>query len=301
MTTFGDQVYQYGGMPVGGVMTTGNVFFVSSVTGSDGNNGKKPSQAFATLDKATNACTANKNDIVYIMPNHAETISGSTTWVPDIAGVQYIGVGLGADAPELTFSATGSTIDVTGANSLFKNIRFIAGISAVVEGIDVGANHVTFENCTWDFSSTGYDFVKMIDFTSADYCTVKNCRFIAENATAGSERGVHFEAADHLIVEGCLFTGDYSAAPITSTDADVSKSVLILNNRIYNDDTASTNGGIRLIAASTGMIAHNMIAWLNDDEGDKVIDPGSCIMFENYTATAIDTYALATLHGTAAS
>ena len=62
-----------GGVPVSGAFTTGKCWFVNSEIGSDGNTGKKPTQAFATLDKATNMCTANKGDIVYIMPNHNET------------------------------------------------------------------------------------------------------------------------------------------------------------------------------------------------------------------------------------
>lgn len=302
MSTTNDVMYHMGGVPVHGEFTTGNVFFVSSVTGSDGNTGKKPTQAFATLDKATNACTANKNDIVYIMPNHAETISGSTSWVPDVAGVRYIGIGLGADAPELTFSATGSTIDVTGGNSEFRNIRFVAGISAVVLGVDVGADHVTFDGCVWDFSTTAFDFITMLDVTAVDYCTIKNCRFIAENVTAGSNVGIQFEDSHHLLIQNNIFTGDFAVAAISSTDADVSNGVMILENSIYNDDTASTNGGIRMVAACTGMISKNMIGWLcKAAESEKAIDPGSCLMFENYVATVIDQYGSATLVGTAST
>jgi len=301
MTTFGDQLYQYGGVPVGAKFTTGNVFFVDSVNGSDGNTGKRPSQAFATLDKATNSCTANHNDIVYILPNHAETISGATSWVPDVAGVQYIGIGLGADAPELTFSATGSSILIGGGNNLFQNIRFIAGISNVALACDVNAHHVTFDNCVWDYSTTGYDFIICIDATAYDYCTIQNCRFIAETSSTDSDRAIHFEDSNHLIIRNNLFTGMYTVAVISSTDSVASVSAFITDNEIYNSDTASANGGIRISNATTGVIAKNMIAWLNDDEGDNVIDPGSCIMFENYTATAIDTYGVATLHGLASS
>ena len=292
-------MYHMGGVPVHGVMTTGNCFFVDSVSGSDGNSGKKPSQAFATLDKATNSCTANTNNVVYIMPNHAETISSSAIWVPDVAGVQYIGIGLGADMPELTFSATTSKVIVSGGNNLFKNIRFVAGISAVAIGVDVQGHHVTFEGCHWDFSTTAFDFVWMLACDSYDYLTVRNCRFIAENATAGADAGIRLDAADHVIIENNLFTGDFALAAIISKTTDAAgKSAMILGNNIYNDDAASTyGGGIALRCAFTGMIARNMIASLSTAVAP--IDPGSCLMFENYISAAVDHYGVNTIAGTA--
>ena len=303
MTTFGDQVSQYGGVPVNSELTTGSVFFVSSVTGSDGNRGIKPTLPFATLDKATNACTANKNDIVYIMPNHAETIASATSWVPDVAGVQYIGIGMGADAPELTFSATGSTIDISGGNNIFRNIRFVAGVSAVVAACDVNANHVTFDNCTWDFSTSTYDFVIMIDLSAFDYCTVKNCRFIAETATAGSNVAIQFEDSHQMTVVNSHFSGDFAVAVISSTDADVSNNVLIDNNVIYNDDTASTNGGIRMTAACTGVISNNMVVHLSTAGHDDApaIDPGNCVIMNTHTSKIAGTYSADGLVGTLAT
>jgi hypothetical protein len=291
-----------GGVPVHGEFTTGNCFFVSSVTGSDGNNGKKPSAAFATLDKATNACTANKHDIVYIMPNHAETIATSTTWVPDIAGVQYIGIGMGADAPELTFSATGSTIDVSGGNNLFRNIRFIAGISTITTGIDVNASHVTFDGCTWDFSTTEYDFVTMLDVDSFDYCTVKNCRFVAETTTTGCAAAIQIENSNNSGISNNIFTGNFSVSMINSTDA-ACENITVTDNVMYNDDTkAATSGGIQFTAANTGVIARNVIGWLAKAANiDLTIDPGSCMQFENYICSAIDTYGISTGIGSASS
>ena len=305
MSTTQDVAYHMGGVPVHGVFTTGSVFFVSSVTGSDGNTGKKPTQAFATLDKATNACTANKNDIVYIMPNHAETIAGATTWVPDVAGVQYIGVGLGADAPELTFSATGSIIPVSGGNNLFKNIRFVAGISAIVMGVDVLASHVTFDGCVWDFGASGYDFIKMLECDSFDYMTVKNCRFIAQNATAGADMAIHLDASDHVVIQDNLFSGDFAFSVIASKTTDAAGvSTMILDNNIYNDDADTTNAGaIALACAFTGIISGNKLGTLSTgvaaDPGGIGIDPGSCLMFENYVCTQIDHYGVISLTGTA--
>ena len=64
------------GMPVLGggsleLFSTGSVFFVDSVTGSDTQDGLDPSSALATIDAAINKCTADKGDLVIVMPNQS--------------------------------------------------------------------------------------------------------------------------------------------------------------------------------------------------------------------------------------
>jgi hypothetical protein len=45
-----------------------------------------------------------------------------------------------------------------------------------------------------------------------------------------------------------------------------------------------------------------MVGWLSKAaEGDIAIDPGSCLMFENYVCNAIDEYGVQTLIGAASS
>ena len=47
-------------------VTTGNVFFVDSSTGSDtGASGRSADLPFASLDYALGKCTANKGDAIY--------------------------------------------------------------------------------------------------------------------------------------------------------------------------------------------------------------------------------------------
>lgn len=95
----------------------------------------------ATIDKAINACTANRGDKVYVLPGHTETVSGASGITLDVAGVEIIGVGDGADRPTITFSATASTIVMSGASTSIKNIILVPSINAVVSPIVVsGAN-----------------------------------------------------------------------------------------------------------------------------------------------------------------
>ena len=302
MSTTQDVAYHMGGVPVHGEFTTGHVFFVDSNRGNKkSNNGKKPSTAFATLDEATNACTANNHDIVYIMPNHAETISGATTWVPDVAGVQYIGIGMGADAPELTFSATTSTIPISGGNNLFKNIRFVAGISAVACACAVGADHVTFDDCTWDYSTTLFDFTMLLNITAFDYCTVQNCMFITEARTTGPVKAIGLDDAHHTTIRNNIFTGLFQNAVISNESTDAAMNhLMILDNVMYNDDTLSTNGGIRITSTSHGVISGNRIGWMGLATRLPVtIDPGECVIFDNYVSNAINAAGISTAIGPA--
>ena len=306
MSTTNDVLYHMGGVPVHGEMTTGSCFFVHSGTGSDGNTGKKPSAPFKTMDKATNSCTANKNDIVYVMPNHTEDLATATAWVPDVAGVQYIGIGMGSDMPNLTFSETTSIINVGGESNTFRNFRFTANKSAIVVAVEVGAHHATFDGCTWEIGATStFDFLTAVSIDSYDFLTVKNCRFHAKNATAGALQAIHMDAADFCIIENNLFTGDYSLTVIANHSTDAAGvSLLIADNNIYNDDTATTaGGGISLRSACTGIIKGNYIGSLSTGiaADPQILDPGSCLMFENYVCNAIDHYGSQALTGTAST
>jgi hypothetical protein len=302
MSTTNDVLYHMGGVPVHGEFTTGDVYFVHSVRANKtGNNGKHPNKAFATLDEATNACTANHNDIVYIMPNHTEELA-ATTWVPDVAGVQYIGVGTGADAPALNFPATTSIVTVTGGNNVFRNIHFYASTASVVTALDCDTvNHVRVDNCVFDYGSTSGDgFLIAIDIDGSDHITVENCRFTEETAGGIAAKAIRLATCDHVHIKNNTITGDYSSAAILGeTGAGVG--LMIMDNMIYNDDTAAGSNGIDLNVAFTGMIARNMISSLFATGGDAIIDPGSCQMFENYIATLVNTYGAATLVGAAST
>ena len=105
----------------------------------------------------------------------------------------------------------------------------------------------------------------MMRISEYDYCTVQNCRFIAENATAGSNFAIDLNDTHHTIIRNNIMTGDYAVSAINATDT-LGKSLMVIDNMIYNDDTASTFE-----------------------------------MFENYVAGVINTYGLSTLVGTAAS
>lgn len=280
------------GMPVlggGGIMTTGNVLFVDSgsANASDGNLGDAPTKPLATLNGALVRAAANNGDVIFLMPGHAENCSSATTQVIDKADLRIIGLGVGTNRPTFTYTATAGSFEIDAANVYIQNVRFLAGISAVVVGVNVDADYVTLEGCEWDFSTTAFDFLIMVDVDDVNHCTIQYCQFRAEAATAGAAEAIRLDTADWFRGIGNEITGDYSAAAIFAEGA-ASTQMLLAHNTIYNDDTGATNNGIDLSVACTGVNAYNVLTGLQATGVATLLDPGSCLNIENYGCNAID-------------
>src|SRR3990172_3618867 len=105
ITPFPNGVSSFGVPVLGGgtIVTTGKIWFVDSVTGGNGNSGKDPQHALATIDYAVGLCTANKGDYIIVMPGHNEAIISATSLVSDVEGVAIQGLGVGRSRPTLDF------------------------------------------------------------------------------------------------------------------------------------------------------------------------------------------------------
>lgn len=227
------------GMPVvggGGIMTTGNVFFVDSgntARGDVSGKGKDPLTPFATLGFAAGRPTANNGDIIFVMPGHAEDISSATSIVLAIAGVRVIGLGVGRTRPVFTYTATAGSLEMNAANCSFENCVFLASESVVVVGINIDAADVSIIDCEFDFDETGDDFITAIDIDAVDRASVIGCRFIAENGTAGMAEAIRMDTANEAIIRNNSFTGDFTDGCIVMEGA-ASNSVDISGNRMWN-------------------------------------------------------------------
>lgn len=263
--------------------TTGKIWFVDSTTGSSAHDGKSPTTALATIDQAINKCTANKGDQIWVMPNHAETISGATTLVPDVAGISIFGLGEGRDRPTLTFSATSSKIAVSGAGTRISNFVFIAGISAVVIGVDVNADDVTITDCEFNYSTTAFDFVIFVDVDAYDRCTISNCYFIAED-TAGSNQAIRLDDAHDVHITNCVFMGDWTNAMIYSASGDAYGKGLLISGCSGQNSDVTLGANIRLACAFLGILQNNGFSTAYTGSEYDTFDPGSCGTSENYVS-----------------
>jgi hypothetical protein len=170
MPTFSDQVFQFGGVPVGGPITQGKVFFVKPSSGSDTASGKSPVKALKTLSRALALCTANKNDIVYLMSEgnaSALCTDYQTTtldWNKD--GVHLIGVnggGMVSPRSRIAWLSTASSASdiplftVSANNCRIEGIQIFSGINDANLSFctKVTGHRNTFANC--HFAGIGHD------------------------------------------------------------------------------------------------------------------------------------------------
>jgi hypothetical protein len=175
------------GLPIA-ITHPGQIFWVSSTTGSDGNKGTF-ARPFATIDYAIGRCTASKGDIIMVLPGHVENISAASFITADIAGVAIIGLGTGSNVPTLTWTAEAATIVVSAANLSFINMRFVNNFADVVTMFSVtgAGDGLTFENCVFTDTSTvlnALDFITLA--TGADDLTLNNCHAIGKSASNDS-------------------------------------------------------------------------------------------------------------------
>ena len=167
----------------------GQVYFVDNSTvlnpnqraGSDGNRGTFL-DPFATLNYAVNtACTANRGDIVFVLPGHAETISSAAILTMATAGVAVIGLGAGSLRPTFTFTtANTANIPVTAANMSIQNCLFVANFAAVASVFTATGTATptdfAIDSCEFKDTSSILNFVSIV----------------TGNATANSVDGLSF-------------------------------------------------------------------------------------------------------------
>jgi hypothetical protein len=143
----------------GGVFTISNLpdhpgesFFVDSScsTGADAAGyGKNPDQPFLTLDYALGdyGASANKADVIYVMPGHTETLATLVT--ADKAGVKIIGLGEGSLRPTFTVSSTIDGISITADNVIIENLAFATPSAVATAQINIAAARATVRKCSF--------------------------------------------------------------------------------------------------------------------------------------------------------
>ena len=239
--------------------STGRRVWVHSVTGSDAAGfGGNPDTPLATLDYAIGRCTANKGDVIYVMPGHAETITATNGFDADVAGIKIVGLGWGSARPTFTFTATASQVNVGAASVWIENLRFVAGVSAVVAGLQVeGFADFTLKDCEFYWGgTTTWDFVLSLELeTPCNRAQIEGCRFIAEPAVAGAVAAIKLTggASSNVMIRGCEFFGDYSTACVNVPTA-LCQGLMFLDNLVHNTDAGEPY--LEVFSGTTGVIAN---------------------------------------------
>lgn len=168
MTTFGDQVFQFGGMPVGaalgmGIMGGGaKTWFVDPANGLTANGGDRQDQALASVGAAYAKTTDKQGDVIYYLNDGNTTGSSRESTIPLAWSNDNTHlVGCCAPVPmsqraRITPASTAAltanpVITVSGHGNTFSNLQiahFGANTDSIAaRGLDVTGNRNYFYNC----------------------------------------------------------------------------------------------------------------------------------------------------------
>lgn len=246
--------------------TTGNVFFVNSVTGTDAvGYGFSPDAPFASINFAVTQCAATNGDRIYAMPGHVETVTAAGGCALGVAGVQVIGLGNQGARPKFSYTtAAAASVTVTAAGCSITNCLLdMTGVASVANGINVTAADFTLSNCRVLLAtSTNQAVIGLLTSAAASRLVVDNCQFYGSN-TAGVSNAINLIGGDGIVIQNSLFQGAFSGTQgaIYGVTTDTTN-LFVAHNKI-NNLTAGATKAIVLTASSTGMILENKMQILS--------------------------------------
>jgi hypothetical protein len=256
LTKFPNGVSSYGLPVVGGAhITTGTIFFVDSNTGSNSYDGKDSVHPVSTITYALGLCTANKGDIIYVMPGHVESADVNV----NKAGVTIIGLGQGALRPRAKLvTDTSASWLISSCDVLIENIVFQTSIPLLARALEVNADDFTLLNCEWDgINDSDVPVSVVIVSSSANSVTIDGLRATVTSSTGPCtviylHGGFKHTIKNSFLVSGKATTTIGSAGgPIGSCDGSPLQELLIANNVMCTISSCSS-GSAAVCGLTTG-------------------------------------------------
>lgn len=237
--------------------STGSRFYVHATTGTDAAGyGTHPDSPVASLDYAVALCTAAKSDIIYCLPGHAET---TTAIALDVAGINVIGLGSGANKPTLTATtAATDLINVTAANVRIDGLRLVGAASGNTALLDLSSAATDF------FAGPGCEFVQAatplsaVTISAADGFIFDGCLF--RGSANGPDRVFSIEVGtDRWIIRNCTFLYPSGLDNELVKSVAVCEGYLIENVRVVGVDTLLVNFSSSSAGAPDGIFASGTV------------------------------------------
>jgi hypothetical protein len=290
------------GVPIFGSGTpeiiVGEVFFVGSVAGgkswaagSDNTGMGTKELPFATLDYALSVATASNGDVIYLLPYHAETVTGAGAITLDKAGVKIIGLGHNTARPRFLLDGAGASGLVTAANVSIENCIFASGHADLAYAFYVTAKGCIIKNNQLDLNTTAENFVKMVSAGVADndYDGLQIIGNVMENKGDAGELNTIIlnKDSEGVRIIGNKIYGDYDTttyAVIYSANTEHHMDIDISYNHIHNLHDANAVVGISVgSTTSTGFMHHNYVYALDVSGATPFLSAATGIsLYENY-------------------
>lgn len=235
-----------------------DVYYVDSVNGDDGRSGRSVKTSLATLDVAIGKCTANQGDVIYLMPNHAESkiVTGDIV-TADVAGINIIGLGNGDQIPTFSLGHADATLTVSAADIKIFNIQTLSTIADVANGITMAAtsDRSIIASCEFRDSAANKELLVGISVAeAANGIKILNNDF-RTTAAAGSNNAILSAAVTDLEVRNNVAHGKFATGAMLTSG--VLTRAMIMDNTLVNAEAAIA---IALSGTtSTGVLARNLL------------------------------------------
>lgn len=248
-------------------LTTGNVWFVNSVTGTNAAGyGVNPDAPFASLDYAVSRVTSANQDRIYVMSGHTETLTAAGSSLGNGGvfigatlsnGVEIIGLGAGRQRPVFNYTtAAAASMNIAAENVLLRNLVFTPnGFSAVTAAVNVTGADVWFDQCEFQMGTgTNAAVLGILTAATATRLKVTDCSFrLPATSTQTVTACIKHEVGVDFVIKNCYFTGKMTQAILNATTV---LGGLIDSNRFV---IATGTLAITLAAATTALITNNRI------------------------------------------
>ncbi len=222
-----------------------------------------------TLQQGLARCRSGQNDVVIVLPGHAENVSTADFFTNLVAGTQIVGVApfRSTVMPTLTFTATTATFLLDVANVSVYGIKFAVGIDAVANFMTVSAAGCRVEGCyVQTGTSSALDAtIPLIVAAGADDFTVANCLF------SGTSTAVNTNA---ISVTGAVngFTciqNDFDIQALGATNGVIEFSAAATQFRIARNNIVNRRATAAVAirwtdVAASGIISENNLAFAAD-------------------------------------
>lgn len=275
----------------------GQVLWVDSSNGSNGNNGTF-GRPFSTIDYAIGKVNANKGDQIHVKPGYTQNISAAGSIACDVAGVDIVGYGSGADRPTLTWTETAGTVLQTAADYSWTNFRFVANKLNVVTGFSVGANGFELYNCESRDSSSTLTFIILATIDN----NMDRVKLVGNNFTGiGVTNDMFLSLAgthdDVVVLDNYMAFSAIQTSVVALIKGGTTTTNFIVK---YNDFATISAAGLWIDmtgTANTGVVAYNSFLSDLDQTGAEHkagVNTTGCVNYENYFSSGVDFRAIPT-------
>lgn len=215
--------------------------YVRSGGPSDGDPSDLAAKLVTTLNAGLNWCRPGKNDIVVVLPGHAEDISSADQMSNLQAGTQIVGLGNGNARGTFTWTAATASFLLDVANVTIRNVILEMAGDAGGTALSVAAPMTV----------------------SAAGCTLLGCRI--QTAVDADERATiaitTTAAGDDFTIDDCFLHGGGDGTGVTTAVRLVGADRFLMRNTTIDASTSSTTVGVlqMLTTASTQVRIENCV------------------------------------------